>query len=59
MTVANETPGYYPVSDDTHQRVQFYDCKLCRAIVIDTFEHDAWHDSLKLVPHHTHRPARL
>lgn len=49
LSMATETPGYYPVSDDTQRRVQFYDCKLCRAIVIDVFEHNAWHDRLDII----------
>ena len=34
---------FYRVSEDTMRRAQFWDCAICRAIVIDQEAHADWH----------------
>lgn len=43
--------AFWPVSADTQARAQFYDCKRCRAIVIDRKSHADWHKELDLHGH--------
>ncbi len=39
-----EQDRFWPISEDTQQRAQFWDCMICRAVVIDRRGHLLWHE---------------
>lgn len=41
---ADAEDAFFLVSADTMTRAQFYDCKLCRAIVLDRTGHTEFHN---------------